>query len=135
MGNVFTTKKKEKKQAFKLFSFEPNDIIIIKSMDNGYRIVSSQNDKSIIVFYENIKKITYDGIYNKGHKHYKKYSLIYKKMDGDFSIIDINVMIDVVTRSCEVNSDSKEIHKIIIDNYETFLIKKKLNCNERIFLE
>ncbi len=133
MGNLCSPPKTNR-QTYKLFSNNPDVIIIIKIMENGYRITSTEYDKSIVVFYENIKKISYDGIHNKGHKHYKKYSLIYKKMDGDYSMIDINISFDVITRSCETNKDAKEIKNIIIDNYELYLLKNKLKINDHIFL-
>ena len=70
MGHIFTKPPTDKQQLLYLHTDNPRTITVITQFDNGYRIVSSDNDETTIILYQNIKKVTYEGIYNKQYKKY-----------------------------------------------------------------
>lgn len=129
MGHIFT-KPKGKKQAFCLHTDDPSIITIISPLDNGYRIISSDNYGTIIILYENIKKVTYEGLYN---NKYKKYSVIYKKVDGNYTVYNIKIPIDIIDSKCDKNKDAKMVRDILVDRYEMYLIRNKMKVNDFIF--
>lgn len=130
MGHIFTKPPTDKQQLLYLHTDNPRTITVITQFDNGYRIVSSDNDETTIILYQNIKKVTYEGIYNKS---YKKYSVIYKKLNGDFTLHNIKIPIDIIDSKCEKNKHAKLIRDIVVDKYELYLIKNKLKVDDFIF--
>jgi hypothetical protein len=133
MGCTSSSNKLPEKLAFKLFSYDPDIVIFIRPMPSGYRVISSGNDVSNVIFYENIKKITFDGIHHKNNEHYKKYTLIYKKLSNDYVSININIPIDDINKKSEINMDAKKIVKLIVDDYKVFLVKNNMKCKNYIF--
>jgi hypothetical protein len=131
MGRIFTKPPKDKKQSFYLYTNNPGIITIINPLVNGYRIVSSENNETIIILYQNIKKLTYEGIYN---KKYKKYSVIYKKINGDFTMYSIKIPIDIIDSKCEKNKNAKLIKNILVERYKIYLIENKMDVDDYIFI-